>query len=52
MSEQGDCVEKAGAERCLGRCKGEGTALRPYATRQEARQDVVEDIEMCDNSPR
>jgi putative transposase len=40
------------AERFFGRVKGERTALRHDATRQEARDDVVEYIEMCYNSKR
>jgi hypothetical protein len=40
------------AERFFGSVKGERTALRHDATRQEARDDVVESSEMFDNSKR
>ena len=36
----------------LWSCKGECTAHRRYATRQEARDDVIEYIEMFYNSMR
>jgi hypothetical protein len=49
MSRQGECLDKAVAERFCGRVKGECTALRHDATRQEARDDVVE---MFSNSKR
>jgi putative transposase len=52
MSRQGECLDHAVAERCFGSVKGERPALRHYATRQEARDDVIEDIEMFDNSKR
>jgi transposase InsO family protein len=52
MSEQGECLDNAVAERFFGRLKGERTALRHYATRQEAREDVVDDIERFYNSTR
>jgi hypothetical protein len=51
-SEQGACGDTAVAERSVGRFQGAGTALRHAATRQAAREAVVEDIEMCDNRPR
>jgi putative transposase len=40
------------AERFFGSVKGERTALRHDATRQEARDDVVEYIEMFYHSKR
>jgi putative transposase len=52
MSEKGAGLDHAVAERFVGRGKGECTALWHYATRQEAREDVVEDIEMFYNSTR
>jgi putative transposase len=52
MSRKGECLDNAVAERCCGSVKGERPALRHYATRQEARDDVVEDLEMCYNSKR
>jgi putative transposase len=52
LSRQGDGLENAGVERCLGSFKGEGTALYHYATRQEAREEVIDDLEMCSNSTR
>jgi transposase InsO family protein len=52
MSRNGECFDNAVAERCFGSVKGERTALRHDATRQEARDDVVESIEMFYNSTR
>jgi putative transposase len=52
MSEQGACWDHAVAERFFGSRKRERMALRPYATRQEARDDVVDYSEMFYNSPR
>lgn len=40
------------AERFFGSRKGERTAHRQYTTRQEARTDVIESIEMFSNSVR
>jgi putative transposase len=40
------------AERFFGRVKGEGTALRHDATRQEARDEVIESSDMFYNSKR
>jgi putative transposase len=45
-------TDNAVAERFFGSLKGERTAQRHYATRQEARDDVVEYIEMFYNSTR
>jgi transposase InsO family protein len=52
MSEQGAGLDKAVAARCCGSGKGERWVHGRYATRQEARADVVEDIEMFYNSKR
>jgi transposase InsO family protein len=52
MSEKGECLDNAVAERFFGSLKGERTSLRHYATRQEARDDVVEYSEMFYNSTR
>jgi putative transposase len=52
MSRQGDCLDHAVAERFFGSLKGERTALRHYTTRQEARDDVIDYIEMFYNSRR
>jgi transposase InsO family protein len=42
MSEKGECLGNAVVERFFGSLKGERTALRPDATRQEARDDVMD----------
>ena len=52
MSRKGDCLDNAVAERFFGSLKGERTSLRHDATRQEARDDVSDDIEMFYNSRR
>jgi transposase InsO family protein len=52
MSRKGECLDNAVAERFFGSLKGERTAHRAYATRQEARADVIEYIEMFYNSTR
>jgi putative transposase len=52
MSRKGECLDNAVAERFFGSLKGERTAHRAYATRQEARADVMEYIEMFYNSTR
>ena len=52
MSEKGECLDNAVAERFFGSLKGERTSLRHYATRQEARDDVIDYIEMFYNSTR
>jgi putative transposase len=52
MSRKGDCLDNAVAERFFGSLKGERTSLRHYATRQEARDDVIDYIEMFYNSRR
>jgi putative transposase len=50
MSRQGDCLDNAVAERFLGSLKRERTTHRAYATRQEARDDMIDYIEMFSNS--
>jgi transposase InsO family protein len=52
MSRTGDGLENAVVERFFGSLQGERTALGHYATRQEARDDVIDDIEMFYNSTR
>jgi putative transposase len=52
MSEKGECLDNAVAERFFGSLKGERTSLRHYATRQEAWDDVIDYIEMFYNSKR
>jgi transposase InsO family protein len=52
MSRKGECLDNAVAERFFGSLKGERTALQHYATRQEARDDVIDYIEMFYNSKR
>jgi putative transposase len=52
MRRKGDCLDHAGAERCFSSLKRERTAHCPYATRQEARDEVIDSIEMFYNSTR
>lgn len=52
MSRKGDCLDNAVAERFFGSLKRERMAHCQYATRQEARADVVDYIEMFYNSRR
>lgn len=52
MSRKGDCLDNAVVERFVGSLKRECTALRHYATRQEARDDVIDYIERFYNSTR
>jgi len=52
MSRKGECLDNAVAERFFGSLKGERTAHRAYATRQDARADILEYIEMFYNSTR
>jgi transposase InsO family protein len=52
MSRQGECLDNAIAERFFGSIKGERTARRYYPTRPHARDEVINDIEMFDNSRR
>jgi len=52
MSGKGECLDNAVAERFFGSLKREWTAHRDYATRQEARDDIIAYIEMFYNSRR
>jgi putative transposase len=52
MSGKGDCLDNAVAERFFGSLKRERTSNRHYETRQEARHDVIDYIEMFYNSTR
>jgi transposase InsO family protein len=52
MSRKGDGLDHAVVARCFGSFKGERTALGHYATRQDARDEVIDDIEMFYNSTR
>ena len=46
MSGKGECLDNAVAERFFGSLKRERTSQRYYVTRQEARDEVVDYIEM------
>jgi transposase InsO family protein len=52
MRRKGDCLDQAVAARFFGSRKRERTVHCQYPTRQEARDDIVDDIEMCYNSKR
>lgn len=52
MSGKGECLDNAVAERFFGSLKREWTSHRYYETRQEARDDIIEYIEMFYNSTR
>jgi putative transposase len=52
MSGKGDGLDQAVAERFFGSLTRERTSTRSYRTRQEARDDVIDAIEMFDNSWR
>jgi putative transposase len=52
MSRQGECLDHAGAERFFGWLTREWTAYRDDATRPEARDDMIADIDMFYNSRR
>lgn len=52
MSGKGECLDNAVAERFFGSLKRERTSKRYYRTRQEARADVIDYIEMFYNSWR
>lgn len=52
MSRKSECLDNAVAERFFGSLKRERTDLRHYVTRQEARVDIVDYIEMFYNSKR
>ena len=51
-SRKGACLDHAVAERFFGRLTGERTAQGPYATRQDARADVIDDSALLYNSTR
>jgi putative transposase len=52
MRRKGECLANAAAERFFGSLKGERTAHRTYATRQDTRAEVLSYIEMFYNSTR
>lgn len=52
MSRKGECLDNAVAERFFGSLKRAWTAHRDYATRQEAKDDIIVYIEMFYNSRR
>jgi transposase InsO family protein len=52
MSEKGECLDNAVAERFFGSLTCEWTSHGYYATRQEARDDIIDYIEMFYNSRR
>jgi transposase InsO family protein len=52
MSGKGDCLDNAGAERFFGSLKRERTSKRYDRARQEARDEVIDYIEMFYNSWR
>jgi putative transposase len=52
MSGKGECLDNAVAERFFGSLKRERISKRYYVTRQEARADIIEYIEMFYNSWR
>jgi transposase InsO family protein len=52
MSGKGDCLDNAVAERFFGSLKRERTSKRYYLTRQEARDDIIDYIEMFYNGWR
>ena len=52
MSRKGNCWDNAVMERFFGSLKSEWTSTQRYATRGQARRDVIEYIEMHYNSDR
>ena len=52
MSDKGECLDNAVAERFFGSLKREWTSHCEYATRQEAKADIIAYIEMFYNSKR
>ena len=52
MSGKGECLDHAVAERFFGSLTREWTSHRSYETRQEARDDIIEYIEMFSNANR
>ena len=52
MRGKGDCLDNAVAERFFGSLKRERTSKRYYVTRQAARADIIDYLEMFYNSWR
>lgn len=52
MSRKGNCWDNAVMERFFGSLKSEWTSTRRYTTREQARHDIIEYIEMHYNSHR
>ena len=52
MSRKGDCWDNAVVERFFGNLKSERTDPGLYSTREEAKTDVIDYIEMFYNSHR
>jgi putative transposase len=52
MSGKGDCLDNVVAERFFCSLKRERTSKRYYRTRQEARDDIIDYVEMFYNSWR
>jgi putative transposase len=51
-SEKGECLDKAVAERLFGSVKRAWTSHGYDATHQEARNEIIDYIELFDNSRR
>jgi putative transposase len=52
MREKGECLDHAVAERFFGRLKREWTSQGYDATRQEAWDEIIDDLELFDHSRR
>jgi len=52
MSRKGDCWDNAVVERFFGSLKTERVVFTKYKTRDEAKQDIIDYIEMFYNSKR
>jgi putative transposase len=52
MSGTSECLDNTVAERFFRSLKREWTSHRDYETRQEARDDIIESIEMFYHSTR
>jgi putative transposase len=52
MSRKDECLDNAVAERFFGSLTRERTAYPYYATRQDAKDDMIDYLEMCYNSRR
>jgi transposase InsO family protein len=52
MTEKGECLDKAVAERFFGSVKRVWTSHGYDATRQEARDEIIDYLELFDNSRR